>query len=105
MHERKSRMYDHADAYGLTGGFGTLEELAEVLTWNQIGLLAKPVGVLDAAASAAAPSPPRHHGRQDDPEGAEPGLLLDDSDPGSLLGRLEATTIVHEPKWIGEELT
>ena len=33
------------------------------------------------------------------------GLLLDDPDPGSLLDRLEATTVVHEPKWIGEELT
>ena len=33
------------------------------------------------------------------------GLLIDDSDPGSLLDRLEATTIVHEPKWIGEERT
>ncbi len=33
------------------------------------------------------------------------GLLLDDPDPGSLLDRLATTTIVHEPKWIGEELT
>jgi uncharacterized protein (TIGR00730 family) len=48
MHERKARMYELADAFiALPGGFGTLEELAETLTWNQIGLLSKPIGVLD----------------------------------------------------------
>ena len=49
MHERKSRMYEHADAFiALPGGFGTLEEVAEVLTWNQIGLLAKTYGYADS---------------------------------------------------------
>lgn len=48
MHTRKARMYEISDAFiALPGGFGTLEELAETLTWNQIGILAKPVGVLD----------------------------------------------------------
>lgn len=48
MHERKVLMYDKADAFvALPGGFGTLEELAEILTWSQIGLHAKPVGVVD----------------------------------------------------------
>jgi len=48
MHERKALMYERADAFvALPGGLGTLEELAEVLTWNQLGILAKPVALLD----------------------------------------------------------
>lgn len=48
MHERKQLMYDLADGFvALPGGLGTLEELAEVLTWNQLGILAKPVAILD----------------------------------------------------------
>jgi uncharacterized protein (TIGR00730 family) len=48
MHERKALMYELADAFvALPGGLGTLEELAETLTWLQIGLHAKPVGILD----------------------------------------------------------
>ncbi len=48
MHERKALMADLSDGFiALPGGFGTLEELAEVTTWTQLGLHAKPVGVLD----------------------------------------------------------
>jgi uncharacterized protein (TIGR00730 family) len=50
MHERKKLMYDLSDAFiALPGGLGTLEELAEVATWSQLGLLAKPVVLLDVA--------------------------------------------------------
>lgn len=48
MHERKQRMADLADAFiALPGGWGTLDELAEILTWRQLGLLNKPVGLLN----------------------------------------------------------
>jgi uncharacterized protein (TIGR00730 family) len=48
MHERKQLMYDLSDAFvALPGGFGTLEELAEVVTWSQIGLHRKPMVLLD----------------------------------------------------------
>ena len=48
MHERKALMYDRSDAFiALPGGFGTLDELAEVLTWTQLGLHGKPAVLLD----------------------------------------------------------
>jgi uncharacterized protein (TIGR00730 family) len=48
MHERKTLMVDLADAFiALPGGFGTFEEFFEVLTWSQLGLHAKPCGVLN----------------------------------------------------------
>jgi uncharacterized protein (TIGR00730 family) len=48
LHERKALMAELADAFvALPGGFGTLDELMEQLTWSQLGLHAKPVGLLD----------------------------------------------------------
>ena len=48
MHARKQLMYDLSDAFvALPGGLGTLEELAEVATWSQLGLHAKPMVLLD----------------------------------------------------------
>ncbi len=48
MHERKAMMAAEADAFiALPGGLGTLEELAEITTWSQLGIHDKPVGVLD----------------------------------------------------------
>jgi uncharacterized protein (TIGR00730 family) len=48
MHERKALMAELADGFvALPGGFGTLEELAETLTWSQLGLQNKPFGLLD----------------------------------------------------------
>jgi hypothetical protein len=48
MHERKNLMYDLADGFiALPGGLGTLEELAEVATWSQLGLHQKPLVLLD----------------------------------------------------------
>ena len=48
LHERKAGMDELADAFiALPGGLGTLEELAEVLSWAQLDLHAKPIGLLD----------------------------------------------------------
>jgi uncharacterized protein (TIGR00730 family) len=48
MHERKALMADLADGFAaLPGGLGTLDELFEILTWQQLGLHAKPVALVD----------------------------------------------------------
>ncbi len=48
MHERKALMHHLADAFiALPGGYGTFEELLEAITWVQLGLSPKPVGVLN----------------------------------------------------------
>ena len=50
MHERKKRMADLSDAFiALPGGWGTLDELAEILTWTQLGIISQPVGLLNIA--------------------------------------------------------
>ncbi|XP_042514011.1 probable cytokinin riboside 5'-monophosphate phosphoribohydrolase LOGL1 isoform X2 [Macadamia integrifolia] len=48
MHERKAEMSHRADAFvAIPGGYGTMEELLEVITWSQLGIHNKPVGLLN----------------------------------------------------------
>src|SRR5438046_3343883 len=48
MHQRKALMADLSDAFAaLPGGFGTADELFEILTWAQLGIHAKPLGLLN----------------------------------------------------------
>ncbi len=50
MHERKAMMADLSDAFiAMPGGFGTLEEMMETITWGQLGIHQKPVGLLNVA--------------------------------------------------------
>jgi uncharacterized protein (TIGR00730 family) len=50
MHERKALMARLSDAFiAMPGGFGTLDELCEILTWKQLGIHDKPIGLLDVA--------------------------------------------------------
>ncbi len=105
MHERKARMYDLSDAFvALPGGFGTLEELAETLTWSQIGLHAKPTGILnvngfwdplltlvDTMVDRTVLKP------------ANRDLLLSHHDPAGLLDALASHEPTREPKWIGDD--
>lgn len=48
MHERKQKMAEISDGFlALPGGFGTLEEMSEILTWIQLKLIQKPIGILN----------------------------------------------------------
>ena len=50
MHERKQMMFDLSDAFiALPGGFGTLDEVTELLTWSQLGLHGKPCGFINVS--------------------------------------------------------
>lgn len=102
MHERKAQMADLADAFiALPGGYGTFDELFEIVTWAQIGLHNKPIGLLDvggyfdpllALVRHAATSgfiPPDHT-----------HLLLHATEPIALLDRFAAYTPPHlAQKW------
>lgn len=55
MHERKLKMFSRADAYViLPGGFGTFDEMMEILTWKQLGLHRKPILIVNVASWADA---------------------------------------------------
>ena len=50
MHERKTKMANMADVFiAMAGGWGTLDELAEILTWRQLQLVDKPIGILNTS--------------------------------------------------------
>jgi uncharacterized protein (TIGR00730 family) len=102
MHERKQRMYDLADGFvALPGGLGTLEELAEVLTWNQLGIIAKPVALLDVGGFWQ-PLVQWLAGAVDAgfvrAEHAASLRVVDDVD--DVLGVLAATEVPHLHKWL-----
>lgn len=102
MHERKAMMSDLADGFiALPGGFGTFDELFEMLTWAQLGLHQKPVGVLNIAGYF---DPLLTFLRQVASAGfihdIHLNLLMHDTKPGRLLERFEAYTPAITSKWM-----
>lgn len=101
MHVRKAEMFSAADAFiALPGGFGTLEELAEVLTWAQIGVHDNPVGLLNTGGFydplLAWVDQAVDHGFA---KPANRDLLLVADKPSELLDALAAHAPTLEPKW------
>lgn len=103
MHERKALMNELSDGFvALPGGFGTLDEFFEILTWSQLGIHGKPCGLLNIAgyyddlmlmldrAVAEKFLRPAHR-----------DLVITDTDAGRLLGRLAAFVPVTAGKWAG----
>jgi len=108
MHERKALMAELADGFvALPGGLGTLEELLEIVTWAQLGLHAKPIGVLNVAGYFDALTALLEHAIDEGfvrPEYRE--LIVVGDEPRALITRLE--THVPPPgimKWIGRDET
>ena len=101
MHQRKQKMADLADGFIiLPGGFGTLEEFFEVLTWLQLGLHNKAIGVLNIGGYydhlfAQLDVMVEHrflkrHNRD---------LVLDSADPAELVAKMKGFKAVPEAVW------
>ena len=103
LHERKALMAELSDAFvALPGGFGTLDELMEQLTWSQLGLHAKPIGLLDVEeywlpVIALA----RHATEEGFVREADLAAIAVAADGEALLDRLERMTREERPrpKW------
>jgi uncharacterized protein (TIGR00730 family) len=102
MHERKALMAELADGFvALPGGIGTLEELIEAYTWSQLGLHAKPLGVLNVngyydaleafldQAVLARFLRPEHR-----------AVLAVEAEVGALLDRLDRAVVPTLTKWL-----
>jgi uncharacterized protein (TIGR00730 family) len=107
MHERKALMAKLSDAFvALPGGIGTLEELFEVYTWAQLGIHAKPLGLLDVAGYFQPLAGFLDHAVQERFLRPETRTLLAVSDDlDELLAALEASEPVTLRKWIDLDQT
>jgi uncharacterized protein (TIGR00730 family) len=107
MHQRKALMSDLADAFiALPGGWGTLEEFFEVLTWAQLGLHRKPCGLLnvlgyfDGLLSFLQHSVDEGFLRRE-----YRSMIAVSPSPSALLDRLASHTAPAVEKWIDREST
>ena len=105
MHDRKTKMHDLCDGIiALPGGFGTLEELFEILTWAQLGLHKKPIGLLDINGFYS-------HLKKLLQSMVDKGflkeinynMLLISDDIKDLLRQMKAYVAPDIPKWISED--
>jgi uncharacterized protein (TIGR00730 family) len=105
MHERKAAMADRSEAFlMMPGGFGTLDEFLEVLTWTQLGLHAKPCGILnvngffdpllDLFDKAA------HEGFL---RSEHVAMVMVEPDPASMLKRLGSWEPLQIDKWLDRD--
>ena len=105
MHERKQRMADLAGGFvALPGGMGTLEEIFEVLTWAQLGMHAKPCGLLnvggyfDPLLEFLDRAVAERFVRQ-----AHRAMILVEETPAALLDRVEGYEAPRVEKWLDRE--
>ena len=107
MHERKSLLAELSDGFlAMPGGLGTLEELFEVWTWGQLGLHRKPYGLLEVNGffrpllgfidHAVVEGFIRQEYRD---------LLVVDTEPSSLISRMETMSPPLLPRWVDRETT
>jgi uncharacterized protein (TIGR00730 family) len=102
MHERKAKMAELSEGFiALPGGFGTLEELFEILTWAQLGLHGHPCGLLNVNGYFDSLLAFLDHSVQEAfVRDAHRGMLLVDDTPQSLLDRFAAYRAPVVAKWL-----
>ncbi len=105
MHERKKKMSELADGFiAMPGGFGTLDELAEILTWIQLGLIKKPIALLNVNEYFNALNQQLDHMvyegflRKENRD-----LLLTGDDAAQLLRDMENLVLPDTEKWLFSE--
>lgn len=107
MHERKQKISELSDAFiAMPGGFGTLEEVTEMLTWSQLGLSKKPIGLYNISGYYDLLL-------QQFDKMVEEGFLkmenrkivIADHQPDLLLQKLYAFEPIVTPKWLHSDQT
>ena len=105
MHERKALMADLSDGFvAMPGGYGTLEEFCEIVTWAQLGLHAKPCGILNVLGYYSPLLAMFDHAVQErflKPENR--GLVLARESAAELLRALGEWRPVRVEKWLDRE--
>jgi uncharacterized protein (TIGR00730 family) len=107
MHQRKLLMADLAEGFvAMPGGFGTLEELFEVLTWGQLGLHGKPVGLLNTLGFYdALLALLDHMSGEAFLRSENRGQVLQHASAAALLDAMEAYQPVRLEKWLTSATT
>ncbi|MCA9523656.1 MAG: TIGR00730 family Rossman fold protein, partial [Myxococcales bacterium] len=102
MHERKALMAELSDGFiAMPGGFGTFEEIFEVITWAQLGLHQKPAGFLNVSGYYDPLLALIAHGvQQAFIRDEHRGLILSADTPAALLERMRSFAPISLPKWI-----
>ena len=105
MHERKALMADLSDAFiALPGGYGTLEEFCEVVTWSQLGIHAKPCGLLNVEGYFDPLIAMLDHAVQEGFIHAKNrALVIEEREAKAMIEALERWEAVPAEKWIVEE--
>ena len=105
MHERKAMMAELSDGFiALPGGWGTLEEIFEILTWAQLGFHEKPCGLLNIEAYYD--NLIRFMENSFEQEFVNPlcrPMLIEAREPGVLLDQFTAYRAPKVRKWVGED--
>jgi len=107
MHERKAKMAELSDGFiALPGGWGTIEEIFEMLTWAQLGFHEKPCGLLNVAAYYDPLFAFLENAieQQFVKEAYRPMIMMDEA-PAVLLDRFDEYRAPKVKKWIGPEET
>jgi uncharacterized protein (TIGR00730 family) len=105
MHERKLKMSELADGFiAMPGGFGTLEELGEILTWVQLSIIQKPIGILNVNGFYDhLIAQLDHMVKEKFLKEENRKMVLVSEDPSELLSMMESYRFEKTTKWVSPD--